>query len=333
MDHSQVLVLDFEDYLSGSFRLQNKFIEGIGQSLRQSGFVVCKNMQIGQVMQRVRIQEKLFFERLSLDEKLSLFRPETKGERGFVPIGGETAIGEKYPDLKEYFEFGREQDLQHEVNVWPTKELLPDFAPTMIEMYAMQEQRMHYILQAIWQYVGMEKDMLKSDTILGNSVMRLNFYPSQEYVLQVLRQYIEQPAKAQIKVELAQQMEAALCDTGLFPRSIRAGKHKDSNFITLLYEPGEGLQVSPHDDGTWEDIPYLKDSMVINIGEKLELKTGLPATMHRVINPSGNFSVSRYTEPFFGHPHRNCILDEKSGLVDHQYMNLLLAKRYTVVGN
>ena len=51
--------------------------------------------------------------------------------------------------------------------------------------------------------------------------------------------------------------------------------------------------------------------------------------MHRVVNPRLDFSVSRYTEPFFGHPHADCILDVKKGLTDRQYMDRLLAERYT----
>jgi len=330
MENSSVLVLDFNDYISLSYQLQRGFIEGIGRSLAQSGFVVCKNVGLDEVMTQVRQQERLFFERLSLEQKLRLFRPETKGERGFVPIGGETAIGQGYPDLKEYFEFGREEDTLYDANVWPDVSLLPEFKHTMLRAYALQEEKAHVLSEAVAQYLGLHKEVLKEDTVGGNSVMRLNFYPTKQYVIEMLQEYIENPTQALLSEQMAQEMLESLREPFATPKSIRAGKHKDSNYKTLLYNPDEGLQVSPHDDDRWIDIPVIQRAVVINIGKKLELKTGLPATVHRVINPTLDFSKSRYTEPFFEHPHADCVLDVNTGLTDREYMTDLLVQRYTV---
>ncbi len=329
MDSLQVLVLDFNEYVSSSSQAQIRFIEGIGQSLKQSGFVVCKNVGLDEVMSQVRQQERLFFETLSLEQKLRLFRPETKGERGFVPIGGETAIGEGYPDLKEYFEFGREGDERYDQNVWPAVELLPEFKSTMLRAYALQEKKAHILSRAVAQYLGLDVEALENDTVGGNSVMRLNFYPTKEYVIEMLHDYIENPTKALLSGQMAQEMLESLRDPLAAPKSIRAGKHKDSNYKTSLYNPDKGLQVSPCDDDCWIDIPVIQGAVVINIGKKLELKTGLPATVHRVVNPTLDFSKSRYTEPFFEHPHADCVLDGNTGLTDRDYMTDLLAQRYT----
>lgn len=330
MENSGVLVLDFNDYLSSSSQAQRRFIEGIGQSLAQSGFVVCKNMGLNGVMSQVRVQERLFFETLSLEQKLKLFRPETKGERGFVPIGGETALGQGYPDLKEYFEFGREGDIRYDANAWPEVDLLPDFKHTMLKAYALQEEKAHILSQAVAEYLGLPTDTLKKDTIGGNSVMRLNFYPAKEYLINMLTQYLHSTTQSFLSKMMVEEMLESLRDPLATPKSIRAGKHKDSNYKTSLYNPEEGLQVSPKDNGSWIDIPVIQGAVVINIGKKLELKTGLPATIHRVVNPTLDFSQSRYTEPFFEHPHEDCILDAVTGLTDKQYMDQLLAERYTV---
>ena len=156
--------------------------------------------------------------------------------------------------------------------------------------------------------------------------MRLNFYPSKQYLLNLLTHYCHTP-QSPISQSLATEMLNDLAQPSAQPKAIRAGSHKDSNFKTSLYEPNKGLQVLI--DGEWQDIPYIKNSTVINIGQKLEIKTGLPATIHRVINPTRDFTQSRYTEPYFNHPHSDCILNKQTGLTDKAYMQHLLTQRYT----
>jgi isopenicillin N synthase-like dioxygenase len=72
------------------------------------------------------------------------------------------------------------------------------------------------------------------------------------------------------------------------------GAHKDSGFLTLLLQvQGSGLQVLA--GNTWADVPPREDSLVINLGEALEMLTGgfLRATEHRVLSPcSGDERLS-----------------------------------------
>ncbi len=76
------------------------------------------------------------------------------------------------------------------------------------------------------------------------------------------------------------------------------GAHKDGGFLTLLLQDeNRGLQVEY--DGRWVDVDPIRGTLVVNIGELLELASDgyLRATVHRVITPSAG--VERISVPFF----------------------------------
>lgn len=76
------------------------------------------------------------------------------------------------------------------------------------------------------------------------------------------------------------------------------GAHKDGGFLTLLLQDdNKGLQVEY--DGSWVDVEPIPGTLVVNIGELLELASNgyLRATVHRVVTrPAG---VERISVPFF----------------------------------
>jgi isopenicillin N synthase-like dioxygenase len=64
------------------------------------------------------------------------------------------------------------------------------------------------------------------------------------------------------------------------------GAHKDSGLLTLLLQDAQsGLQVEV--DGAWIDVPPRPETLIVNIGELLELASDgyLRATLHRVLTP------------------------------------------------
>jgi isopenicillin N synthase-like dioxygenase len=76
------------------------------------------------------------------------------------------------------------------------------------------------------------------------------------------------------------------------------GAHKDGGFLTLLLQDeNKGLQVEY--DGSWVDVDPLPHTLVVNIGELLELASNgyLRATVHRVVTPPAG--VERISVPFF----------------------------------
>lgn len=78
--------------------------------------------------------------------------------------------------------------------------------------------------------------------------------------------------------------------------------HLDFSLVTLtLQDDVGGLQIQ-RPDGTWCDVPCVRDAMLVNIGELLQYVTGnrLVATPHRVQNPSSQ--RRRVSIPVFVNP-------------------------------
>jgi isopenicillin N synthase-like dioxygenase len=76
------------------------------------------------------------------------------------------------------------------------------------------------------------------------------------------------------------------------------GAHKDGGFLTLLLQDdNRGLQVEY--DGSWVNVDPIRGTLVVNIGELLELASNgyLRATVHRVVTPPAG--VERISVPFF----------------------------------
>lgn len=76
------------------------------------------------------------------------------------------------------------------------------------------------------------------------------------------------------------------------------GAHKDGGFLTLLLQDNnEGLQVEY--DGNWVNVDPIPGTLVVNIGELLELASNgyLRATVHRVVTPPA--CLERIFVPFF----------------------------------
>ena len=104
-------------------------------------------------------------------------------------------------------------------------------------------------------------------------------------------------------------------------KSLRAAPHADINLITLLLAgSSKGLQVKSK-QGTWYDVDFKKNEIIINIGDMLQLCSSnyYPSTIHRVINPHMNNNISRYSMPLFIHPRNEVKLSDK--LAAEKYLN------------
>jgi isopenicillin N synthase-like dioxygenase len=126
-----------------------------------------------------------------------------------------------------------------------------------------------------------------------------------DIALQVLRGFavaLDQPADA--FVQLCEPQPQQVLKAIRYPgRDVAAdaqgcGAHKDSEFVTLLWQDSVGgLQV--HRDMGWIDAPPLTGSFIVNTGELLELASQgyLRATLHRVVAPPAH--RQRHSLAFF----------------------------------
>lgn len=108
--------------------------------------------------------------------------------------------------------------------------------------------------------------------------------------------------------------------------AVRAAAHEDINFITLLVAASApGLQVMDR-NGKWYDVPHEENSIVVNVGDMLQMMSGgeFKSTTHRVVNPD-NSASDRISMPLFIHPHSKTIL--KQGFTAADY----LAERLAII--
>jgi len=93
---------------------------------------------------------------------------------------------------------------------------------------------------------------------------------------------------------------------------LRCGAHKDFGTITLLCQDNTGGLEVLNPDGQWEPIrPHPTASLWINFGICLEMLYGIPALVHRVVDPSehkGGNVPGRNSAVLFVDPDRNLLL-------------------------
>ena len=101
--------------------------------------------------------------------------------------------------------------------------------------------------------------------------------------------------------------------------AVRAAEHEDINLITLLIgASAEGLEVL-NKNNKWIKIDTQSNEIVVNVGDMLQRLTNnkLKSTTHKVVNPPKHqWSKSRYSIPFFLHPHSNVSLKCLNSCID-----------------
>jgi isopenicillin N synthase-like dioxygenase len=273
--------LSLRQYTAGKVSARQEFSEQLHAGLRDFGFVILYDhpIDLGLLHSAYRESEKLF--NLNLPTKKKYDAAANGGQRGYTAFGVEHAKDAAAIDLKEFWHVGQDLFEGHKYyksyapNVWPGE--LPAFKKTFIELYRGLEETGKIMLRALAPQLKVPDDFFDTLTKDGNSILRLLHYPP-----------IPETAD---------------------PRSIRAAAHEDINLITLLVSASaSGLQLMDR-DGQWLDVVGEPDDIIVDTGDMLARITNdlLPATTHRVINPV-DAKTSRYSMPFFMHPHPEAIL-------------------------
>lgn len=279
----KVPTLSLGSYLHGSQADKEKFIESLFVGIKDYGFIILKDHDVSKELltEAYQVLEKLY--KLPLEQKKSYISPQGGGQRGYTPFGQEHAKGSPVMDLKEFWHIGREVPEGHVFskyypkNIWPDQEV-PEFRPLFEKLYFQLERAGLQMMEALATPLQVEKDFFKNMVAEGNSILRLLHYPP--------------------------------IPEGVDPRCVRAAEHEDINFITILpAATTSGLQLKDR-DGTWLDIESDYGSLIVDAGDMLARITNdvIPSTTHRVINPQDGTNGSRYSMPFFMHPHPESVL-------------------------
>ncbi len=276
---TRVPELSLEAYTKGNAADCIAFQRALYEGLRQYGFIILKDHDVPtDLLQHAYDLSARFFARPE-DEKMTYFRED--GQRGYTPIGREHAKDSDHPDLKEFWHVGREfsEDSTlaklYPANKWPSDP--SGFRETFLELFDALEAAGLTLLEGLAPSLDVEKTYFRDMALNGNSILRLLHYPP-------------------------------IPDTA-DPNCLRAAAHEDINLITILVAAnGSGLELLDR-DGKWLPVETDPKNLIVDAGDMLAriCNDTIPATTHRVVNPSGP-NVSRYSMPFFMHPRADAML-------------------------
>lgn len=273
--------LSLSAFTHGGPKDRQVFIDALMEGFQYFGFIILKDHGVSRdLLARAYDLSKAFFSR-PLEEKMR-YAAGPDGQRGYTPIGREHAKDAEVADLKEFWHVGREFAFASPLagvyppNKWPEQPMR--FRETFLQLYAALEEAGFAMLEALAPSLDVPQDYFRELATNGNSILRLLHYPP------------------------------ILGDAD--PAAVRAAAHEDINLITILVAAeGAGLELLDR-DGKWLSVETERDNLIVDAGDMLARVTNdvIPATTHRVVNPKGP-NVSRYSMPFFMHPHRDAVLE------------------------
>lgn len=261
LDITALPILDLSQ-LEASQEQRQAFLLNLRQAARDVGFFYLTGHGIdGDLLRRVQEQARAFFA-LPEADKAAVAMIHSPHFRGYNRAASEITRGQ--PDLREQFDLGAERQalpldpdsppwarLQGP-NQWPAQ--LPQLKPLLLEWQQAMTRMSLRLLRAFAQALSLPEQAF--DPLYGAR-------PNEHIKL------IRYPGRA-----------AGQSNQGV-------GAHKDSGFLSfLLQDQQAGLQVEV-EEGRWIDAPPRDNTLVVNIGELLELATHgyLRATVHRVLSP------------------------------------------------
>lgn len=278
----KVPILSLASYTHGTNKDRSEFIDKLFTGLKEYGFIILKDHNVKDSALHKAYELLQQFYALPLETKKKYVSSEAGFQRGYTPFGQEHAKDSPVMDLKEFWHVGRELAADHPLkkiypeNLWPSE--ITEFKNHFITLFKNLEEAGNLMLEALTLPLEVEKDFFAKMTKDGNSILRLLHYP---------------PIPEEVD-----------------PRCVRAAAHEDINFITILpAATASGLQLKDR-DGQWLDIESEPDTLIVDVGDMLARLTNdvLPSTTHRVVNPLDGKNQSRYSMPFFMHPHPQAML-------------------------
>ena len=249
--------------LDGTAAQRQGFLEDLRHAARDVGFFYLTGHGIdSELLQQVQDHARRFFA-LPDRDKTAVGMINSPHFRGYNRAASEITRGK--PDLREQFDLGAEREVLPTTdnspywarlqgpNQWP--QALPTLKPLLLDWQQAMTAMSLRLLRAFAQALALGPEAF--DQLYGdkpNEHIKLMRYPGQA---------------------------SDESNQGV-------GAHKDSGFLSfLLQDQQAGLQVEI-EEGRWIDALPRANTLVVNIGELLELATNgyLRATVHRVLSPA-----------------------------------------------
>lgn len=257
-------LIDITGLSSGDRDVRLAVARALDEACIESGFVYIRGAQFDRrLFDRLLAAARRYF---AQDEagKMACYIGGSVNHSGYVPVG-EEQFGGGTSDLKEAFDVNN--DYHHAEgrrpllgpNLWPD---LPGFQSDVLAYYRHVSAIGRSLFDAFALALGLDERHFAPHLRHPPNQLRLIHYP----------------------------LAAGTEDRpGI-------GAHTDYECFTLLFATSPGLQVLRH-DGSWIDVPLIPDTMVMNIGDMMELLSNgrYVATTHRV----KKVAEERYSFPFF----------------------------------
>eukprot|EP00192_Tetraselmis_astigmatica_P025157 CAMPEP_0117680032 /NCGR_PEP_ID=MMETSP0804-20121206/18121_1 /TAXON_ID=1074897 /ORGANISM="Tetraselmis astigmatica, Strain CCMP880" /LENGTH=405 /DNA_ID=CAMNT_0005489473 /DNA_START=486 /DNA_END=1699 /DNA_ORIENTATION=+ len=268
---------------------RTEFLELLRDTCHTVGFMYVVNHGVPLETLDGALQASQEFFALPEEEKMQIHHSKSAAFRGYIATKAENTGGQ--PDLREQVEFGVEGEavegkygtaegvfpLYERLkgpNLWPSDSQVPGFRSCM-ESY---RDGLHCLsttlIEALVEALGVPPNSLE-DTIgpCPNMQMKIARYPPRQ------------------------------SSHEHFDIMYGVGPHSDSGYLSILLQDDvAGLEVL-NGDGEWVKAPPIPGSLVVNLGEMLQLASGgyYLATVHRVQPPPAR-GPPRFSVPYFFNP-------------------------------
>lgn len=278
---TDIPIINVEDLLEGRGG-EADVVEAIGRACRQIGFFYVSGHGIPPRVVDAIFRHAADFFAAEPPVKQAVRYTGTSGNRGWVPLGGETLDPGTAPDLKECFNIGLElaeddpelvagKPFRHR-NPWPA---LAGFRPAMLDYFGRAHRLGRELHRAFALDLGVDRSFFDDKLDRPMAVLRLLRYPGDV-------------------VPVA-------------PDQMGAGEHTDYGNLTLLATDSVGgLEVRTR-AGDWIKAPTVPGALLCNIGDCVMRWTNdvYVSTPHRVVSPRGR---DRYSIAFFLDPNPDSLV-------------------------
>lgn len=265
MNHEYVLpLIDISLLNSDCLEDRMQVVQALDRACKEVGFLYIQGEQFQpELFDKLKEIAESYFAQ-DENQKMQNYIGFSKNHSGYVPIGEEQFKANVY-DLKEAYDINYDyQEIENRRPLlgptqWPND---PQFKEQVLAYYQHIKAIGHQLFKAFALALDLEEDYFDAHLKHAPSQLRLIHYP------------FNLNAEDQFGI----------------------GAHTDYECFTLLFPTAEGLQVLDK-QGEWIDIPLIENTMVMNIGDMMEILSNgrYLATKHRV----KRVKQERYSFPLF----------------------------------